>query len=84
MGEDNPVRAVDVFVDELDLAKLGLLMTMIAYAFLQHRRLAASGAEKKNQRASTSAKLAGGTPRYRRPHSSTANSAMPILQKTNP
>jgi transposase len=23
IGEDNPVRAVDVFVDELDLAKLG-------------------------------------------------------------
>ena len=23
MGEDNPVRAIDVFVDELDLAKLG-------------------------------------------------------------
>jgi transposase len=24
LGEDNPVRAIDVFVDELDLAKLGL------------------------------------------------------------
>ena len=23
LGEDNPVRAIDVFVDELDLAKLG-------------------------------------------------------------
>ena len=23
MGEDNPVRAIDVFVEELDLAKLG-------------------------------------------------------------
>jgi hypothetical protein len=23
LGEDNPVRAVDVFVDELDLARLG-------------------------------------------------------------
>ncbi len=24
LGEDNPVRAIDVFVDELDLAKLCL------------------------------------------------------------
>jgi transposase len=23
LGDDNPVRAIDVFVDELDLAKLG-------------------------------------------------------------
>ena len=23
LGEDNPVRAIDVFVDELDLAELG-------------------------------------------------------------
>ena len=23
LGEDNPVRAIDVFIDELDLAKLG-------------------------------------------------------------
>jgi SRSO17 transposase len=60
------------------------LMTMIAYAFLQHRRLAQAGRKKKNQRTSTSAKLAGHTPRNRRPHSSTANSAMSILQTTNP
>jgi SRSO17 transposase len=60
------------------------LMTMIAYAFLQHRRLAQAGRKKKNQWTSTSAKLAGNTPRNRRPHSSTANSAMPILQTTNP
>ena len=60
------------------------LMTMIAYAFLQQRRLAQAGRKKKNQRTSTSAKLAGHTPRNRRPHSSTANSAMPILQTTNP
>jgi SRSO17 transposase len=59
------------------------LMTMIAYAFLQHRRLARA-AEKKNQRASASAKPAGGAPRHRRSHTSTAISAMPILQKTNP
>ena len=25
LSEDNPVRAIDVFVDELDLAKLGFL-----------------------------------------------------------
>lgn len=60
------------------------LMTMIAYAFLQQRRLAQAGRKKKNQRTSTSAKLAGHTPRNRRPHSSTANSAMSKLQTTNP
>jgi SRSO17 transposase len=31
------------------------LMTMIAYAFLQHRRLAATGPKKKNQRAPAAA-----------------------------
>ena len=60
------------------------LMTMIAYAFLQHRRLTKVGREKKNQRTSASAKLAGGTPRHRRSHSSTAVSAMPVLQKRHP
>jgi hypothetical protein len=59
-------------------------MTMIAYAFLQQRRLAQAGRKKKNQRTSTSAKLAGHTPRNRRPHSSTANSAMSKLQTTKP
>jgi hypothetical protein len=57
-------------------------MTMIVYAFLQHRRLAQ--AEKKNQRTSISAKLAGGTPSHRRSHSSTATTTMPSLQKANP
>jgi SRSO17 transposase len=56
------------------------LMTMIAYAFLQHRRLTQAKREKKNQRASASAKLASRAPRYRRPHHSTA-SAMPALPK---
>ena len=60
------------------------LMTMIAYAFLQHRRLVQAGRKKKNQRTSASAKLAGGTPRHRRSHSSTAISAMPMLQKRHP
>jgi len=59
------------------------LMTMIAYAFLQHRRLAQAGRKKKNQRPTTSAKLAGRTPRHRRVHRSTAISAMSALQKTN-
>jgi SRSO17 transposase len=60
------------------------LMTMIASAFLQHRRLAQVGRKKKNQRTSASATLAGGTPRHRRFHPSTVSSAMPILPKTNP
>jgi SRSO17 transposase len=59
------------------------LMTMIAYAFLQHRRLAQAGRKKKNQRPTASAELAGRTPRHRRTHRSTTASAMSILQKTN-
>jgi SRSO17 transposase len=59
------------------------LMTMIAYAFLQHRRLAQAGRKKKNQRPTATAEFAGRAPRYRRTHSSTTKSAMPILQKTN-
>src|SRR6516225_8000838 len=60
------------------------LMTMIAYAFLQHRRLAQAGRKKKNPRTSAPAKLAGCAPSHRRSHSSTAATTMPILQKTNP
>ena len=59
------------------------LMTMIAYAFLQHRRLAQAGRKKKNQRPSASAEPASGTPRHPRVHRSTAASALPVLQKTN-
>jgi SRSO17 transposase len=59
------------------------LMTMIAYAFLQHRRLAQAGRKKKNQRPTASAELAGRTPRHRRNHPSTSPSAMSALQKTN-
>jgi SRSO17 transposase len=58
------------------------LMTMIAYAFLQHRRLATARREKNNQRAATSAQLACRAPRYRQPHHSTA-SAMPALPKSD-
>lgn len=59
------------------------LMTMIAYAFLQHRRIAKAGRKKKNQRPAATAEFAGRAPRHRRTHSSTTKSAMPILQKTN-
>src|ERR1035441_5583593 len=55
------------------------LMTMIAYAFLQHRRLTKAKRKKKNQRAATSTKPASRAPRHRRAHHSTAASAMPAL-----
>jgi len=58
------------------------LMTMIAYAFLQHRRLAAAGPKKKNQRAPTSADPASRAPRHHpRTHRSTTAAAVPVLQK---
>ena len=59
------------------------LMTMIAYAFLQHRRIATAARKKKNQRPTATAEFAGSAPRHRRTHSSTTKSAMPILQKTS-
>jgi len=55
------------------------LMTMIAYAFLQHRRLTKARRGKKNQRATASTKLAGRAPGHRRPHRRTTASAMPVL-----
>ena len=57
------------------------LMTMIAYAFLQHRRLAKARRGKKNRRATASTKPARGAPRHRRSHRSIAASAMPALPK---
>jgi SRSO17 transposase len=57
------------------------LMTMIAYAFLQHRRLAKARRGKKNQRAATSTKPASRAQRHHRVHRSTATSAMPALPK---
>jgi SRSO17 transposase len=60
------------------------LMTMIAYAFLQHRRLAYAGRKKKNQRASASANHARHTPRHRRSHPAAAGSVVFALPKTNP
>ena len=55
------------------------LMTMIAYAFLQHRRLTKARRGKKNQRATASTKLASRAPRHRRVHRPTAALAMPVL-----
>jgi len=59
------------------------LMTMIAYAFLQYRRLATARRKKKNQRPTASAEPASRAPRHRRVHRSTTTSAMSLLQKTN-
>jgi len=59
------------------------LMTMIAYAFLQHCRLIRAKREKKKQRTTTSAKLASRAPRYRRSHHATA-SALPELPTMGP
>jgi SRSO17 transposase len=59
------------------------LMTMIAFAFLQHRRLKKVRREKKNQRTTTSTKLASRAPRHRRTHRSTSASAMPALPKVD-
>jgi SRSO17 transposase len=57
------------------------LMTMIAYAFLQHRRLAAARRKKKNQRAAASANTTRRTPRHPRIHRSTTAATMPVLPK---
>src|SRR6476659_409660 len=57
------------------------LMTMIAYAFLQHRRLATARREKTNQRAAASANFARRTPRHPRTLRSTTAAAMPALSK---
>jgi SRSO17 transposase len=57
------------------------LMTMIAYAFLQHRRLATARREKKNQWAAASANFARRTPRHPRTLRPTNVEAMPALPK---
>jgi SRSO17 transposase len=60
------------------------LMTMIAYAFLQHRRLAAARRrKKKNPRASTSANFARRAPRHPRTLRSTTAAAVPKLWKVD-
>ena len=55
------------------------LMTMLAYAFLKHRRLAHAGRKKNNQRTSASANHARRTARNRRSHPSAAVSTVPTL-----
>jgi SRSO17 transposase len=57
------------------------LMTMIAFAFLQHRRLKKAKREKKNQGTAAATKLAGCASRHRQAHRSTAAAAMPALPK---
>ncbi len=57
------------------------LMTMIAYAFLQYRRLATARRKKKNQRPTTPANSARRTSRHSRALSSTTSTAMSILPK---
>jgi SRSO17 transposase len=57
------------------------LMTMIAYAFLQHRRLAEVRRKKKNQRAAAPADLARRALRHPRTLRSTTAQAMPALPK---
>jgi SRSO17 transposase len=57
------------------------LMTMIAYAFLQYRRLAAARRKKKKQRPTASANLARRSPRHPRTRRATATAAVPALPK---
>jgi SRSO17 transposase len=55
------------------------LMTMIAYAFLQSRRLKAAGRKKKNRRTATAAQPAGHQASHSRPLRTTTTLAMPSL-----
>src|SRR5271167_3550353 len=57
------------------------LMTMIAYAFLQHRRLKTARRKKKNQRPAAAANFARRAPRNPRTLRSIAAAAMPALSK---
>ncbi len=57
------------------------LMTMLAFAFLQQRRLKNVRRGKKNQRTTASTKLASRASRHRRAHRSTATSTLPTLSK---
>src|SRR5262245_49707653 len=57
------------------------LMTMIAYAFLQYRRLKKARREKKNQWAAAATDLARRAPGHPRTHRSTTAAAMPTLPK---
>jgi len=55
------------------------LMTMIAYAFLQHHRLATARRGKKNQRSTTTAKLTRRASSHHRSHRSRAASPLSAL-----
>jgi SRSO17 transposase len=60
------------------------LMTMIAYAFLQHRRLTSARRKKKSQRTAASTKLAGRAPRHHlalHPIAATTMSALPNMDR---
>jgi hypothetical protein len=57
------------------------LMTMIAYAFFQYRRIKTARPEKKNQRAAASADPARRAPRHPRALRSTTAAAMSALSK---
>jgi len=59
-------------------------MTMIAYAFLQHRRLKTARREKKNPRITSSANLASRAPGRPRTYRSTTTAPMPTLPKMDP
>ena len=59
------------------------LMTMLAFAFLQFRRLKRARRGKKNKRTTASTKLAGRPSRHRGVHRPTATAAMPTLPKTD-
>lgn len=57
------------------------LMTMIAYAFLQYRRLAAARRKKKNQRTPASAHVTSRPPRHPRTYRTATTAALPALPK---
>ena len=57
------------------------LMTMLAFAFLQHRRLKTARRGKKNQWTAASTKLAVRPPHHCRAHRSTAIETMPAMSK---
>ena len=57
------------------------LMTMLAFAFLQHRRLKKVRRGKKNQRTTASTKLASRASRHRRAHRSIDTATLPALSK---
>jgi SRSO17 transposase len=57
------------------------LMTMIAYAFLQYRRLKTARREKKNQRPAASTDVARRAPDHPRTNRSATTATMPALPK---